>query len=191
MWIKECYIPVECSTLQSTHVLKQHERAHTAEMSFTCSACDKTFTPSNGLLCHKRTQSKKRPLSCSKFDKSFTMSNVFKQDERTGTGKKSFNCSACNKKFTSSNNSWVHSLSDDSCVWMKEWHLANGLFLLIFRAYSINKYNLGQFMAFQMVLVCGFKYETWRMPFLSDFVGPIQSMNTIQYLAYGLLSQIF
>ena len=61
-----------------------------------------------------------RPLGCSKFDKSFKMSNVLKQDERTGTGEKSFNCSACDKTFTSSNGSWVHGLSDDSCVWMKE-----------------------------------------------------------------------
>ena len=61
-----------------------------------------------------------RPLGCSKFDKSFKMSNVLKQDERTGTGEKSFNCSACDKTFTSSNGSWVHGLSDDSCVLIKK-----------------------------------------------------------------------
>ena len=92
-----------------------------------------------------------------------------KQVERTGTGEKSFNCSACDKTFTLSNGSLVHGLSDDSCVWMKELYLANGLFLLIFRAYSINEYNVSLFMAFQKVVVCGFKNDTWLMPFLSEF----------------------
>ena len=82
------------------------ENTHCWEVIYTCSAWDKTFTPSNGLLCHKRTHSGKRPLSCSKCDKSFTMLNILKPDERTGTGEKSFNCSACDKTFTSSNGSW-------------------------------------------------------------------------------------
>ena len=29
--MKESYVPVECSTLSSIHVLKQHERSHTAD----------------------------------------------------------------------------------------------------------------------------------------------------------------
>ena len=152
--MKECYVPVKCSTLSSSHVLKHQERTHTAEKSFTCSACDKTFTPSNGLLCHKRTQSKKRPLSCSKFDKSITMSNVFKQDERTGTGERSFNCLACDKTFTSSNGSWPYR-------WFLCWR-KNDNWLMVFsfwffRAYSINEYKVSHFMTFQMVVVCGWK----------------------------------
>ena len=97
MWMKDCSLPVECSTLSSTHVWKQHERTHTPEKSFTCSAWDKTFKRSNGLFCHKRTHRGKRPFSCSKCDKSFTMSNILKQHE------KSFTCSACKKTFTPSN----------------------------------------------------------------------------------------
>ena len=38
-------------TSHLSNVLKQHKRTGTGEKSFTCSACDKTFTPSNGLLC--------------------------------------------------------------------------------------------------------------------------------------------
>ena len=60
---------------------------------------------------------------------------------------------------------------------MKELYLANGLFLLVFRAYSIHEYNVSQFMAFQMVPVCGFKNDTWPMAFSFWFLGPIQSMN--------------
>ena len=79
------------------------ENTHCWEVIYTCSAWDKTFTPSNGLLCHFRTGSGKRPFSCSKRDKSFTMSNILKQHERTHTAEKSFTCSACEKTFTPSN----------------------------------------------------------------------------------------
>ena len=34
-------------TSHLSNVLKQHKRTGTGEKSFTCSACDKTFTPSN------------------------------------------------------------------------------------------------------------------------------------------------
>ena len=51
MWMKDSYVPVECSTLSSIHVLKQHERSHTAD-HLPAQHARRHFTPSNGSWVH-------------------------------------------------------------------------------------------------------------------------------------------
>ena len=154
MWIKECYVPV----------LKHHQRSHTAEKSFTCSACDKTFTPLNCLLCHKRTHSKNRPLSCSKIE-SHLQCQIFWSKMRGQALVR--NHSTVHHATRHLHHQMVHGFMAFQmilvCGWKNDtWLMAFSFWF--FRAYSINEYNVSQ-----LVFVCGFKNDTWQMPFHSDF----------------------
>ena len=190
-WKSAIYILVKCSTLSSTHVWII-TREHTLLRSHLyLSAWDKTFPPSNGLLCHFRTHSGKRPFSCSKCDKSFTMSNIVKQHERTHTAEKSFTCSACEKTFTPSNGLlWVIETIRLLKIWqviqnqmfwskMREQVLVRNHSIAQHATRHLHHQMVHGFMAFQMILVRGWKNDTWLMAFSLWFLGPIQSMNTM------------
>ncbi|KAK2953922.1 putative Zinc finger protein [Blattamonas nauphoetae] len=97
--------------------LKDHERIHSGETTFTCSftGCGTTFPDPSTLRKHERTHTGEKPFKCSfpGCGKAYRKSTHLKRHEQIHTGEKPYKCSftGCGKTFKTSSEQKIHERS--------------------------------------------------------------------------------
>ena len=83
-------------TFASLSNVKEQERLHTGEKTFSCPDCEKRYTNSGNLNAHvKSVHSGLRPHVCTVCDKSFTQISSLELHKRIHGKEKLYNCTEC------------------------------------------------------------------------------------------------
>ncbi|XP_044733721.1 zinc finger protein 271-like [Chrysoperla carnea] len=80
--------------------LVQHKRVHTEEKLFVCDMCNETFHRKSSLVKHKMLHSSEKPFSCDVCEKTFTRQGGLLEHKRIHSGEKPYLCDICSKSFT-------------------------------------------------------------------------------------------
>ena len=88
--------------------LKNNERVYTADGSFSCTHCSKTFSSAQTLRIHERIHTGQKLYHCSKCDYNATKLQNLQIHEKIHTGEKLYSCSHCDYKCIMSSNLKIH-----------------------------------------------------------------------------------
>ena len=83
------------------HAFRNHMNKHTAEKTYSCSVCKKTFIDFTVLYTHKKTHEEKE-FVCDVCGKKFTQKCTLTRHMVTHTGEKPYKCSWCKESFAQS-----------------------------------------------------------------------------------------
>ncbi|KAM4640696.1 uncharacterized protein O3C94_015283 [Discoglossus pictus] len=81
-----------------------HESTQTAEKSYNCSECQKSFKSSSGLFKHLTVHNEEKLLTCLECGKQFSYKSDLFAHQRIHTGEKPFICSECGNTFARNSN---------------------------------------------------------------------------------------